>query len=279
MARRPARPSVQRRRPNGDRPRAVDRGGLQTPSPNRMPLFIGVGVLGAVVVAVALFLLLGERKPASKKPAGPPSATGPVATKSPTTSSAASPSKSSVKPATTSASAPAIPTSGGDGSVVHKTADPGGDPQKGLRAVGRIYAGWAYSQPWIKRHGWEAATNRETFGAFEDVGAWLEGYWDKLFMARHAGDIAACARTWIAHDVADGGDLATALGRITARTHVMTTTTDLYFTPADCRAEAGMIRGATYADIDSDWGHMAGSGQSEADTAVMDAAIARMLAD
>ncbi|MEM1298695.1 MAG: alpha/beta fold hydrolase [Pseudomonadota bacterium] len=150
-------------------------------------------------------------------------------------------------------------------------------PVAGLRAAGRVYAGWAYSQPWIKRHGWDAETIRDTFGTFDNVDAWLEGYWDKLFMARHAGDLTACARTWMANDVADGGNLATALGQITARTHVMTATTDLYFTPADCAAEAAMIHGATYSDIETDWGHMCGSGQSPDDTRIIDAEIAQIL--
>ncbi|MEM8790549.1 MAG: alpha/beta fold hydrolase [Pseudomonadota bacterium] len=148
-------------------------------------------------------------------------------------------------------------------------------PVKGLRAVGRIYAGWAYSQPWIKRGGF----TDPDYGGYADLDDWLEGYWDKLFMARSAGDITAMARTWIANDVSDGGDLPEALGRVTARTHVMTATTDLYFTPADCAAEAAMIPGAIYSDIETDWGHMCGSGQSAADTRVIDAAIRAILDD
>ncbi|MEM7058448.1 MAG: alpha/beta fold hydrolase [Pseudomonadota bacterium] len=150
-------------------------------------------------------------------------------------------------------------------------------PLAGLRAAGRVYAGWAYSQPWVKRHGWQAETIRSIFGEMADVEAWLSDYWDKLFMARSAADITACARTWMANDVADGGDLAMALGRITAKTLVMTATTDLYFTPADCQAEAAMIPGAEYRDMQTDWGHMSGSGQSAEDTAVMNAAIAEVL--
>ncbi|MEM7671428.1 MAG: hypothetical protein AAF317_20280, partial [Pseudomonadota bacterium] len=142
-----------------------------------------------------------------------------------------------------------------------------------LRAVGRIYAGWAYSQPWIKR----AAYRDPGYGGYADLDDWLENYWDRLFMARDAGDVTAMARTWIGNDVADGGDLGAALGRITARTVVMTATTDLYFTQADCRAEAGMIRGAVYRDIETDWGHMCGSGQSSAGTAAIDAAIRDIL--
>ena len=143
-------------------------------------------------------------------------------------------------------------------------------PSAGLRAAGRIYAGWAYSQPWLKRAGYQEL-------GYNDLDDWLVRYWDALFAERHAGDVTAMVRTWIANDVADGGDLGTALGRITARTHVMTSVTDLYFTPPDCRAEAAMISRATYADIETDWGHMCGSGQSERDTHEINAAIAEML--
>ncbi|MEO1490588.1 MAG: alpha/beta fold hydrolase [Pseudomonadota bacterium] len=169
-----------------------------------------------------------------------------------------------------------------EGVLAALSADPrydtGQSPVAGLRAAGRLYAGWAYSQPWINRAGWQAETIRSAFRAFADVDDWLTGYWDHLFMARHAGDLTACAQTWIANDVADGGDLAAALGRISAKTHVMTATTDLYFTPADCAAEAAMIPGAAYSDIETDWGHMCGSGQSVDDTTVIDAAIRNILA-
>jgi homoserine O-acetyltransferase len=143
-------------------------------------------------------------------------------------------------------------------------------PLGGLRAVGRIYAGWAYSQPWLK-----AERFRET--GFTSVEDWLVRYWDALFMARDAGNLTSMIRTWIDHDVADGGDLKEALSRIKARTLVMTATTDLYFTPADCRSEAALIPGAVYQDIDTDWGHMCGSGQSPADTDIIDAAIRSIL--
>ncbi len=169
-----------------------------------------------------------------------------------------------------------------EGVLAALSADPryGSDetPEAGLKAAGRVYAGWAYSQAWIKRAAYREAAYRETFGDFETLDDWLEGYWDKLFLARHAGDLTTCARTWMTNDAANGGDLAEALGRITAKTLVMTATTDLYFTPADCREETAMIPGAEYRDIETDWGHMCGSGQSKTDTAVIDRAIAEVLA-
>ena len=146
-------------------------------------------------------------------------------------------------------------------------------PKAGLRAVGRIYAGWAYSQPWLKRH----AFKDEAYGGYTSLDDWLENYWDRLFQERDAGNIATMAKTWIANDVADGEDLAQALARIKARTIVMATSSDLYFTPEDCRAEAAMIPHAEYRCIESDWGHMAGSGQSAKDNAFIDVAIADIL--
>lgn len=143
-------------------------------------------------------------------------------------------------------------------------------PLGGLRAVGRIYAGWAYSQPWLKRELFRAS-------GFTSLDDWLTRYWDALFMARDAGNLTMMIKTWITNDVADGGDLTEALGRIKAKAMVMTATTDLYFTPADCQSEAEMIPDAVYQDIDTDWGHMCGSGQSAADTAIIDAAIRSIL--
>ncbi len=106
---------------------------------------------------------------------------------------------------------------------------------------------------------------------------WLENYWDRLFQERDAGNTAVMAKTWIANDVADGGDLEQALHKITARTIVMATSTDLYLTPEDCIAEAAMIPNAEYRSIESIWGHMAGSGQSPADNDFINSAIAEAL--
>ncbi len=143
-------------------------------------------------------------------------------------------------------------------------------PLSGLRAAGRIYAGWAYSQPWLK-----AERYREM--GFETLDDWLEKYWDALFEQRNADDLTSMIHTWIGNDIADGGDLAEALAKIKARSIVMATTTDLYFTPEDCAEDAAMIPGAEFRAIESDWGHMAGSGQSEPDNRVIDAAVRDLL--
>jgi homoserine O-acetyltransferase len=64
--------------------------------------------------------------------------------------------------------------------------------------------------------------------------------------------------TWLAHDVADGGELAAALGSIRARTAVVAGSHDLYFTPDDLAAEAAAIPSAHFHLIESELGHRAG---------------------
>jgi homoserine O-acetyltransferase len=69
--------------------------------------------------------------------------------------------------------------------------------------------------------------------------------------------------TWLRCDVSDNpiyqGEYERALSSIQAQTLVMPASTDLYFTPEDCRAEAAMIPHAEFQEIPSIWGHRAGN--------------------
>jgi len=59
----------------------------------------------------------------------------------------------------------------------------------------------------------------------------------------------------------------------------MPATTDLYFTPEDCAAEAALIPRAEYRPIPSIWGHRAGNPyQNPEDEAFIRRAIAELLA-
>lgn len=64
---------------------------------------------------------------------------------------------------------------------------------------------------------------------------------------------------WLHGDVSrhTGGDLAAALGRITARTFVMPVSTDLFFTVDDCAAEQRLIPGSELRVIEDVRGHAA----------------------
>ena len=89
--------------------------------------------------------------------------------------------------------------------------------------------------------------------------------------------------TWRRSDVSDNelyrGDLAKALGAIRAKTLVMPSATDLYFTPEDSQREARQIRNSVYREIPSVWGHRAGNpAKSPADEKFIATAVEELLA-
>ncbi len=142
-------------------------------------------------------------------------------------------------------------------------------PLGGLRAVGRIYAGWAYSQDWYRARGYQAL-------GFQTLDEYLTGYWDALYEQRDANNLMAMTWTWIHNDISANavfdGDLEAALGAITARTLLMPCMTDLYFRTADNEAELQHLKDGRLVEIPSYWGHMSAAGQNEADTQFIDAA-------
>ncbi|MGL4394899.1 MAG: alpha/beta fold hydrolase [Hyphomicrobium sp.] len=71
-------------------------------------------------------------------------------------------------------------------------------------------------------------------------------------------DLLAMAWKWQRGDVARNanGDLAAALGRITAKTFVMPIDHDMFFPPADCERECNMIAGAQFRPLNTVDGHL-----------------------
>ena len=97
---------------------------------------------------------------------------------------------------------------------------------------------------------------------------YVEAAWLPAYRRHDPRDLLAMLEVWLANDVASAAgccsadseaDLAQALGRIEAATTVVAGRHDLYFTPADCAAEARLIPAAVYAELDSDLGHRAGN--------------------
>ena len=143
------------------------------------------------------------------------------------------------------------------------TADPNwrGDhfaahPVRGLRAMGRVYAGWALSQAFYRERLYESAG----YSSLEDF---LVRNWEANFLRRDAHDLLASLETWSQSDISDNplyeGDLDRALGSIRARAIIMPSLTDLYFTPRDSASETERMPNAEYRPIDSIWGHRAGN--------------------
>lgn len=143
------------------------------------------------------------------------------------------------------------------------TADPAWDgtrfvalPERGLRAFARIYASWAASQAFYRAELYLPL-------GFDSLEDYLLRGWEASYRRRHPADLLAMTETWLACDVANnprhGGDLERALGSVRAKTLVVSSATDLYFTPEDCAADARAIPGARSLTIPSIWGHRAGN--------------------
>lgn len=129
-------------------------------------------------------------------------------------------------------------------------------PVEAIRAFARVYAGWAMSQAFYRERLWSTAG----FSSLED---YLVRAWEGNYLRRHAEDLLSMIETWYASDISDNavfnGDLAKALGAISARAIIMPSMTDLYFTVADSEAETRQMPKAELRPIHSIWGHRAGN--------------------
>lgn len=127
------------------------------------------------------------------------------------------------------------------------------EPKAALRAFGTIYAGWGLSQDFYR-----AGLYRTVLGA-ADLPSFVREQWVERFSARRAANLYAQALAWREADIADGGDLGEALGRIEAGVTLLPCTTDLYFRVADNAAELPFLRRGELRPIESIWGHRAGN--------------------
>ncbi len=149
-------------------------------------------------------------------------------------------------------------------------------PKAGLKAFGRVYAGWAYSQRFYK----EGRYRDLGFASVEALLTW----WENDHLGWDANDLLAKIATWETADVAASapfnGDLAAALGAIRAKTIVMPGDRDLYFTLDDNAEEAALIPGAELRPLVSVYGHCAGApGRFPAEMAFIESAIRDLLGD
>jgi homoserine O-acetyltransferase/O-succinyltransferase len=149
-------------------------------------------------------------------------------------------------------------------------------PVRGLRAFGRVYAGWALSQDFYR----ERLDEKLGYSSIEDF---LVHGWEGNFMRRDANNLLAMLWTWQHADISANetykGDLAKALGAIAADAIVMPSETDLYFRVEDNRREVALMRRAELRPIPSIWGHRAGNPvQNPEDQAFLNRALQELLA-
>jgi len=132
-------------------------------------------------------------------------------------------------------------------------------PVAGLRAMGRVYAGWAMSHTYYRDEIWREAG----FTSLED---YLARSWDVAFSRRDANDLLAQIATWQNGDISRcpefGGDIDRALAAVKANILLMPGQTDRYFDVRDNEAELGRLVNARSAElhpIPSIHGHRAGN--------------------
>ncbi|MCO5558922.1 hypothetical protein L7F22_012513 [Adiantum nelumboides] len=164
----------------------------------------------------------------------------------------------------------------------------GCQPLAGLRALGRVYAGWGFSQTFYRNGGF-----KKHFGidGLEDV---MVHFWEAWSTSKDANNMLHMLWTWqplYAGDskrdvpVTEGGRLGVrgkgmsglderdeaafkrALSGIKCPVLVMPCSQDLYFPPEDSLLEVKAIERAAFCPIESEWGHWAGGPGDSVDDA------------
>ena len=149
-------------------------------------------------------------------------------------------------------------------------------PDKGLRAMARVSAGWAPAQAFYR----ERLFLKLGFTSLED---YLVAGWEGRYLQLDANNILAMVDTWQHGDISDNplhqGNFWQALGAIKATTLVLASRTDPYFPPEDNEIEVRHMPNAELRVIPSIWGHLAGiPGLNPEDTRFIDHALKELLA-
>ncbi len=132
-------------------------------------------------------------------------------------------------------------------------------PEAGLKAFGRVYAGWAYSQTFYREGMYQVLD-------FDSAEALLLD-WEQDHLNWDANDLLAKLDTWQRGDISDNdlytGNLEKALASIRAKTIIVSCSDDLYFRPEDNELEIIHIKGGRHECYSSPWGHCVASGQND----------------
>ena len=145
-------------------------------------------------------------------------------------------------------------------------------PDKGLKAFGRVYAGWAFSQTFFR----DKIYRQQGFNSAEEL---LQD-WEEDHLQWDANDLLCKLSSWQRGDISlqplYQGDFPKALAAIKARTIVIACDNDLYFRPEDNALEVEHIKNSELRIYHSAWGHCVASPgndpafQDYLDTAVRD---------
>ena len=133
-------------------------------------------------------------------------------------------------------------------------------PTTGLRAMGRVWAGWGFSQAFYR----ERLYRQLGHDTLEDF---LVDFWEAFFLSLDANNLLSQLRTWQQADLSSSpgydGDLPRALGDIRAKAFVVPAATDLYFPPEDAAWAVEHMPNAQLRVIPGAWGHLSEAGLDE----------------
>jgi homoserine O-acetyltransferase len=125
------------------------------------------------------------------------------------------------------------------------------DVRAGLARHARIWSVMGFSTEFWKQEQWRPL-------GFASADDFQTGFVDAYFQPMDPDDLLCMAWKWQRGDVSrhTGGDLAAALGRITAKTFVMPIDEDMFFPPRDCKAEQELVPNSELRVIGSTAGHL-----------------------
>jgi homoserine acetyltransferase len=132
----------------------------------------------------------------------------------------------------------------------------------GLKAFGRGYAGWGFSQTFYREK-----LHEKMYGA-KDLEDFMVSFWETWAQSKDPENLLVMLHTWQAGDVGAqepyNGSFEAAMAAIKAKTLVLPSKTDLYFPPEDSEYEVKCMKpGVGILDVyPSIWGHWAGESDS-----------------
>ena len=140
----------------------------------------------------------------------------------------------------------------------------------GLRRHAKLWTVMGWSTEFFRQ-------NRHQTLGFESMQAFVDEFMTGYFGPMDPNDLLCMAWKWQHGDVSrhTDGDLAAALGRITAKTYVMPISHDMFFPSTDCEVEQKLIPNSELKIINSIDGHLALFGtdpdcQAQIDTVLME---------
>ncbi|MDQ3993953.1 MAG: alpha/beta fold hydrolase [Actinomycetota bacterium] len=142
----------------------------------------------------------------------------------------------------------------------------------GLAQHARFWAATALSAELFRREAWRDA-------GYTSVGDMVRRLFEEDYARLEPADLLCQLAKWRRADVSRHaeGDLAAALGRVSARAFVVPFSHDGWFPVADCAAEQRLLPRGELRVVESVWGHYAW-GMTASETAQIDGVVRELLA-